>query len=211
MRLMSYIYRMPKMIKNQNKLDRYDSISIWTLIISFLFCVYLIYKTVTHLKKDDDVIVFIISDVSSVFSIGGLIIAVLQIFKVSSNTKTYKEAYDKTLSVIKNNEAISLVSRSLQQLLIIKYLFENKNETSSRNYFNNLGLDLTFLKENNLDNEDKEILKEFISYCKEMDTLLYKTVINVNTDLDFSSKYETLTEIQTFLISLQQKLGVPKD
>jgi len=199
------------MIKNQNKLDRYDSISIWTLIISFLFCVYLIYKTVTHLKKDDDVIVFIISDVSSVFSIGGLIIAVLQIFKVSSNTKTYKEAYDKTLSVIKNNEAISLVSRSLQQLLIIKYLFENKNETSSRNYFNNLGLDLTFLKENNLDNEDKEILKEFISYCKEMDTLLYKTVINVNTDLDFSSKYETLTEIQTFLISLQQKLGVPKD
>jgi hypothetical protein len=130
------------------RFDKYDKYSIITLILSVITCIYLVYRGIQIKKADDDVLILSISIISSVVSIGGLIIAVLQIFKVASNTKIYKEAYDKTIEKVTNNESISLLSKSLQQLLIIKQLFEAQSEISSRNYFNNLLLDLTFLKEN---------------------------------------------------------------
>ena len=161
-------------------LDKYDRRSILTLIISILFCFWLIYKSVHELKKDDDLVILVFSDVSSVMSIGGLIIAVLQIFKVANNTKTYQEAYEKTMATVINNESITLLSRSLQQLSMIKHLFENKQEKSSRSYFTNLSIDLTALRSNaNIYDLEKKQLTKYINYCTEMDTLVYKSIIDV--------------------------------
>ena len=192
-------------------LDKYDRRSILTLIISILFCFWLIYKSVHELKKDDDLVILVFSDVSSVMSIGGLIIAVLQIFKVANNTKTYQEAYEKTMATVINNESITLLSRSLQQLSMIKHLFENKQEKSSRSYFTNLSIDLTALRSNaNIYDLEKKQLTKYINYCTEMDTLVYKSIIDVIQNVDYSLRYQALTEMQSLLTIIQQRITTPK-
>jgi len=193
------------------RFDKYDNYSILTFSISVIICWFLIGRAV-HTDPQADAVNLIVSNISSVFSISGLVIAILQIFKVSRNSRVYKEAYDKAIRAVTNNESIILLSKSITQLSIVKQLFMSKLEGSSGIYFDNLVMDLTFLKsDKNIDTIDLERLDAYINYCKEMNTLLYKSEIHVIENFDYSIKYETLTDIQSFLMSIMQKLSTPKE
>jgi hypothetical protein len=196
----------------KKKKDSFDIFSIITLIISIAACIYLSIRAINISKSGDDIVNILLTIISSVFSIGGLIIAVLQIFKVSSNTKTYKEAYDRTIKAVTSNASISLLAKCLEQSSIIKHLFESQLESDSRSYFNNLSLDLTFLTSNkDIDSLDIEKLNFYVNFCIRMDTLVYKTNIKVLENVDYSLDYQTISEMQSLLISIQQKLNTPKE
>ncbi len=86
-----------------------------------LFCFWLIYWSIQELKKEDDIVVLAFSDISSVLSIGGIVIAVLQIFKVADNTKTYKEACEKTISTVLNNKLCDTILPSAVSTNLLIY------------------------------------------------------------------------------------------
>ena len=193
------------------KFDKYDTYSLVIFIVSCIGCWLVVQRLLANTKQSDDTVILMVNGISSVFSISGLIIAILQIVKVSSNTSVYKIAFDNAIETVTNNECISLLSRSLQQLATIKTLFANKSEILTRTYFDTLAIDLTFVSSNkNIKIEDRERLKEFAEYCKEMDTIIYKFDKKTTKNIDFSLKYNQLSEIQTSLTSIQQKLGSPK-
>ena len=195
----------------KKKIDNYDLFSILTLIVSFIACILFSIRGINISKQEDDIPTILLTAISSIFSIGGLIIAVLQIFKVSTNTKTYKEAYDRTIELVNNNASISLLGKASEQLGIIKHLFDTKREGESQKYFNHLAVDLSYLKSNkNIASLDRETLNAYIIYCRDMDVLVYKINVGAISYFDYSSSYETLSEMQLFLATIQQELSTPK-
>jgi hypothetical protein len=184
------------------KLSGYD----WASLVILLLGIFLIYFFFP-LEGSEIKLINNFGFIGSVFSILGSLIAILQIYKVSSNAKTYERTFQRTISELKNNEFISTIARANQQIVLIKHLFEHGKAGNTRSNFNQLLIDLILIKNINADDFDK-LAVDFIDFVSKVEADTFAQEANQNQEI--KSVYIKLTQIQTALITIETSLKTPK-
>lgn len=149
-----------------------------------------------------------VSLVGTVASFYGLIIAYVQILKVVSNTKAYEHAFNRTLHRLKNNETISVISRAIQQISLIKKFYDLEKIHSTRDNFNNLMMDLSILSKSEKLEGDSERIEKFIEFCTIMETNILTNNISSDPSL-LKENFLTLSQIQIYLIGISENFKTP--
>lgn len=185
--------------------DKYNLFSVGLIALG-MFTSWLLLRS---LSTDEFKLINIISIIGSIASVVGFSIAIIQLYKISSNTATYEHTFTRTLADIRKNETIALISRALQQVIIIKQCFEMDRLDFTRGNFNILVSDLSLLCNNSkLGDEEKKKINDYIEFCSTLETEIYlKEVSNDKNHL--REKYNFLSQIQIYLISFEALVKTP--
>lgn len=183
------------------KLSWFDWISLGVLVTGII-----IIYVVIPLEESEIRLINNVGFVGSVFSIAGSLIAIIQIYKVSSNAKTYEKTFQRTISELKNNEFIATIARANQQIVLIKNLFEHGKAENTRANFNQLLMDIILLKNINVEGFDK-LSGDFIDFLSKVEA---DTFAKENHSQEVKTIYIKLTQIQTALITIETDIKTPK-
>jgi hypothetical protein len=180
----------------------------WLTILLVILAIITTIVLLNKLPVDESTYINKISLVGTVASFYGLIIAYVQILKVASNTKTYEDAFNKTLYRLKNNDTISVISRAIQQISLIKKFYDLEKIENTRDNFNNLMIDLSILSKSDKLGKDSEKFDKFIEFCTIMETNIITN--NISTDPSIlRENFLTLSQIQRYLIGISENFKTP--
>ncbi len=186
-------------------LRNHDRVSLFIVFIATLITLGLVF----NLSPSDSRYVNIISIIGTTSSFFGLLIAYVQIRKIASNAVTYDETFNKTIDVIKKNETISIISRALNQIFLVKKFFDLNQIQNSRDNIQILLMDLTVLYNHGDLINDQTNIKKFIEFCSEFETNLL--IDDLSTESEQLKEYlKSLNQIQAYLIRIQQEFSKPK-
>lgn len=162
-----------------------------------------------YLPDKEGTYINIISLIGTVASFFGLIIAYVQIMRVASNTKTYEVAFNKTIQRLKNNDTISIVSRAIQQISLIKKFYDLEKVENTRDNFNNLMIDLSILSKSEKLGNDAERINKFIEFCTAMETNILTNNLSKDPGI-LRENLITLSQIQNYLIGIGEHFKTPE-
>jgi|GEM_PF-4022175 len=186
--------------------DRFNLISLLLIIVGVIVT-WILLSTLSGSGNADTDLTNKISIIGSICSIVGIVIAFIQIYKIASNSSIYESTFVRTLAEIKKNDLISLVTRAVQQVSVIKVLLEKGNIEKTVGNFNQLMIDLSLIQKYDIILPDKEKLDEFISFCADMETALFiKETIQEEI---LREKYTVLTQIQRYLTTIEPQIKTP--
>lgn len=171
-------------------MDKRDKISIWISGVGIFTIVIILY----FLPKEHDNLVNQISIIGSIASTAGAAVAILQILKIKTNNDTFL----RTLKVIENNSLIDIISRSIEQVRLIKEYFDMEKAPQSRSNFNILRNEVNEVSFNVKAEKYKAQLIEFVTFCSLTETQLYDGTLD-NSRAGLSEKYSKLTELESLL------------
>lgn len=152
----------------------------------------------------------LIGFVSSIASIVGLVIAILQLFKISASRKIQEETYNKTLAAIVSNELISQVTRALGLIALIKTLLEFNTHNSMRAHLNQLSIELISLAQSKRIEDEGvvERLRTFSKFCSDLECKIFQQTKTLN-QIDLNNYYNNFFEIQETLSGIHSVLKTP--
>lgn len=138
----------------------------------------------------------------------GFVVTIVQLVKVNSNAKVYKETFHFAINEYKNNEFIATISMAIQQVDVIKRLFELEKYSETRVNLALLNSCLTKLTMSTKANNSKAELERFGSFVASLE-------LDVLSRIDFSQrdvireKFQLLIQLETLLISIESNLKTP--
>ena len=181
-------------------MDTRDKYSIGIAILSIAIIVYIL----SILSPEDSTLINYISIIGSITSPAGVLIAILQIFKIKSNNSVFLN----TIKVIENNAIIETITRAKQHVGLIKDNFHNARFTDSREMFDRLRIDINEITYNHNTSIFSEKLTEFISFCSVMETSIFDGSLD-QTKTALSEKFLKLTELDTILQEIKSVVKRP--
>ena len=183
------------------KLDNYDKSSILVGLVGFILYFLVIYV----LPEVSNTFLNRVGIIGSLASTIGVIVAVIQIFKIKNSNSTFL----KTLKVVENNSIIEVISRSIEQIRLIKVYFDQNIAQDARSNFNILRYDLNEITYNEKAKGFQDKLAEYTEFCSLMETHLFDGSLPL-TKTSLSDKYSKLTELETLLQELKSIVKRPE-
>ncbi len=140
-------------------------------------------------------------------TISAFIITIIQLLKISSNYKTYKRTVDDTITFIKNNELVSIISSAKEQILVIKRLFEIEKIDFASSNFNNLYLYLFKLSKSDKIVSYKTELERLSEMMASIESKIFlKEKLN---NEEIKNLYNELIKLQGILTETENILKTP--
>jgi hypothetical protein len=186
-------------------MDKKDIFSIVIVIITAFIIAILIFV----LPQEQRTLINIVSIFGSVTSPSGLLIAIIQLFKIRSSAQTYQSTFNKTLEKINNNSIISAFSRSIENIKLIKNYFDMNQALKTRPNFNTLMIDLLEIKNNEKLKNWKEEVDTYIQFCALTEMEIFQNILSEDKT-DLGDKYGKLIEIEQRLSELQSIISKPQ-
>jgi hypothetical protein len=147
--------------------------------------------------------------IGAVATFFGLGITYIQVLRMAGNTKTYEATFNMTISRLKNNDTISVISRAIQQISLIKKFIDMEKIGNTRDNFNNLMIDLSILSKNKKLGSDSGKIDKFIEFCSNMETNIITNNLSSEPEL-LRGDLNTLSQIQIYLIGLSESFKTPE-
>ncbi len=148
-----------------------------------------------------------VSYIGTYLSIIGLLITVIQLLKISSNSTIYKETFSKAIALIKGNEYISVITSANEQIIVIKKLFELEKFENSVSNHNSLFIYLNKLSK-------LEQAKNYTNELERVKEILAKSELKISMKEPFEKPelkelYGDLIKLQAILSELESILKTP--
>ncbi|MDB5198530.1 MAG: hypothetical protein JWO92_493 [Chitinophagaceae bacterium] len=185
-------------------MNKYDKLSIGLTILAIILSIAFIFSIPFAQRS----LINILSIIGSITSPVGLTIAIIQLLKIENSSSTYQRTFAETIKSVVNNNIISRISRSFEQIKLIQHYMQLKQFPSSISHFNNLMLDLVYISTSEKATDFNEKINEFITFCA-------TTEAEIIQEKQFTMEYVTesysrLLEIQRFLTEIESIYNKPQ-